>query len=650
MITHEVIKKAQQGDSEAFTRIYNETIKTAYYVAKRILLDEQAVEDVLQESYMAVYEHLGDYKAGNFQGWVDTIVANRTKNYLRKKNPILFSQMETDDNINIEFEEEKIEFRPDEKVDYDETKRLIMEIVDGLSDEQRLAVILFYFEQRSVKEISEICECSENTVKSRLNYARKKIKEDVLELEKKGTKLYSISVLPFLYWLFREEFLACEVPVSTTTNVAHATGKAIERATGKTSSLSSAGRKATETVAKAVVEETVKTGMALGTKIAIGIAVATISVGGITLGSILLKDNTPSTEQSSEKDTPQDSENEQETEQDTEETTELTKEEIDVIVNDFLLSYQPAEQIEKYGFILHPWEDPYATSYFYTWCNDIPLVVTAVYYIEENQQAEMINYFIYSVDKSTGEIIEIQNPDFMIEPENSYPFFVGKTDVIIGKSSDGECYAYCRVDYSINGFVEREIANEDAEALIDKGEYQQITWSYLAELTENGNRDNGVTTEEIDKGVIQEFLQNYEPNETLDVYELRGEPRTTNYYKEHLGLQYVTFIADEKNILVLSIPYGSKDTDDYVYNNLEFYYYDDAIKSFVEFTNPPELAYDELGSPSGYGYEVWANTDGGTNYFCLYNGYVRIGVEVSGTTLVWEMGSTLSGVPLEWQK
>ena len=46
MITEDIIKEAQAGNSHAFETIYNETVKTAYYVAKRILLDEDATEDV----------------------------------------------------------------------------------------------------------------------------------------------------------------------------------------------------------------------------------------------------------------------------------------------------------------------------------------------------------------------------------------------------------------------------------------------------------------------------------------------------------------------------------------------------------------------------------------------------------------------------
>ena len=293
MITEEIIKKAQEGDSEAFAIIYNETVKTAYYVAKRILIREDVTEDILQEAYIAVYKHLSDYKSGNFQGWVDTIVANRAKNYLRKEDPILFSEMESEERPVVEFEEEKVEFRPEEKVDYNETQRLILEIIDNLSPEQRLAVILFYFESRNVKEIAEICECSENTVKSRLNYARKKIKEDVLELEKKGTKLYSIAIMPFIMWMLAEKANAAEVPEGLAAKVLASTtaGATAGSAAGATTVAgTTAGATASTTTSAAGATVAAKAGMALGVKIAIGLTVAAITTGAVITG-IAIKNN-----------------------------------------------------------------------------------------------------------------------------------------------------------------------------------------------------------------------------------------------------------------------------------------------------------------------------------------------------------------------
>lgn len=298
MITESIIKSAQTGNSDAFAIIYNETIKTAYYVAKRILIDEDATEDVLQEAYISVFKHLSEYKTGNLQGWIDTIVANRAKNYLRTKNPILFSEMETEENPVVDFEEEKIEFRPDEKIDYDETQRLILEIVDNLSPEQRLSIMLFYFENKGVKEIAQICECSENTVKSRLNYARKKIKEDVLELEKKGTKLYSVSVIPFIIWMLSEKAKAATIPESVSANIlsnittnAVANTVASSVANSATSSATNiATNAATNTVANTIPAAVAKAGISLGAKIGISIATLAVVAGGI-IGAITLTNN-----------------------------------------------------------------------------------------------------------------------------------------------------------------------------------------------------------------------------------------------------------------------------------------------------------------------------------------------------------------------
>ena len=64
---------------------------------------------------------------------------------------------------------------------------------------------MFHFEGASIREIAEAMECSENTVKSRLNYGRKAIKKKSEELQKKGYKLYSMAPLPLLLFLLRKE-------------------------------------------------------------------------------------------------------------------------------------------------------------------------------------------------------------------------------------------------------------------------------------------------------------------------------------------------------------------------------------------------------------------------------------------------------------
>lgn len=96
-------------------------------------------------------------------------------------------------NLKIPIADENLTFSPEESVDYAETKRLMKEILDGLPEDQKLCVLMYYYEELSVADIADALGCSTGTVKSRLNYARKKIRNDVEELERKGTKLYSVA-------------------------------------------------------------------------------------------------------------------------------------------------------------------------------------------------------------------------------------------------------------------------------------------------------------------------------------------------------------------------------------------------------------------------------------------------------------------------
>lgn len=82
---------------------------------------------------------------------------------------------------------------------------MVHEMLDTLPDDQRMCILMFHFEGASIREIAEAMECSENTVKSRLNYGRKAIKKKSEELQKKGYKLYSMAPLPLLLFLLRKE-------------------------------------------------------------------------------------------------------------------------------------------------------------------------------------------------------------------------------------------------------------------------------------------------------------------------------------------------------------------------------------------------------------------------------------------------------------
>ena len=214
----EIIEKAAAGEENALETIYNLTYVQGVAIALQMVKNEQDAMDIMQDAYISAFRNLKQIEdPKRLKSWFNCIVANKCKDWLKKKKPQLFSDILTGDD-DREFEDtiadENLTFSPEESVDYAETKRLMKEILDGLPEDQKLCVLMYYYEELSVADIADALGCSTGTVKSRLNYARKKIRNDVEELERKGTKLYSVAPLPFILWMLREGEQTISVPGS----------------------------------------------------------------------------------------------------------------------------------------------------------------------------------------------------------------------------------------------------------------------------------------------------------------------------------------------------------------------------------------------------------------------------------------------------
>lgn len=205
----EAVNLAKQNDEAGYTYLYEQTYSKALYVAIKYVKQEDRAYDVLQDAYIKAFKSLDQLdNPEKYVSWFHMIVARTALNDLKKRTPMLFTQLEKDDesyDISNMFRDEYTDNQPELVMEQKETSRLVQEIIDTLSDEQRTCVTMYYIQEFSVKEIAGILEVSENTVKSRLNYARKKIEEKVKQLENQGTKLYGIAPLPFFIMLMKKE-------------------------------------------------------------------------------------------------------------------------------------------------------------------------------------------------------------------------------------------------------------------------------------------------------------------------------------------------------------------------------------------------------------------------------------------------------------
>lgn len=205
----EAIDLARAGEERGYGFLYERTYKSKYYLALQYMKNEEEAEDVLQEAYIKAFSKLDTLENPEaFPGWLGMIVANTAKNMLAKKRPLLFSDLAVDDEgeqFEYQIEDDDLEVQPELSYTRQETKELVHELIDSLSEEQRLCVLMFHIEGIPISEIARTMECSENTVKSRLNYGRKNLRMKAEDLQKKGYKLYSVAPLPLFLMLLRNE-------------------------------------------------------------------------------------------------------------------------------------------------------------------------------------------------------------------------------------------------------------------------------------------------------------------------------------------------------------------------------------------------------------------------------------------------------------
>ena len=211
----EAVENYQKGKQESFNSIYELSNGYLYTCIFYVVQDEETARDLLQETYLEISSKLHQLEnADKFLQWATVIANRKSYDYRRKKRDVVLAESEEGDLIfeTIADDEKLI---PESILQDREKQRLVKEIINSLSDIQRLCVIGYYYNEEKQEQIAEELGISVNTVKSHLNRAKSKIKQRVLEIERKeDTKLYSLA--PFLLLFFAKEAETREyIPMSS---------------------------------------------------------------------------------------------------------------------------------------------------------------------------------------------------------------------------------------------------------------------------------------------------------------------------------------------------------------------------------------------------------------------------------------------------
>jgi len=185
----------QQGDRAAFTVLVRRHQGALFNFAFRQVRVPQLAEDVVQETFVRVVQNAADFKhEARFTTWVYTITRNLCIDQLRKralrKHPSL-DQASGEEGDGPTLGEQTADPRAsvEREATGTELKERIARAVDTLPDEQREVFLMREVANLPFKEIAEITNVPENTVKSRMRYALERLQEALEEFEEHARAL-----------------------------------------------------------------------------------------------------------------------------------------------------------------------------------------------------------------------------------------------------------------------------------------------------------------------------------------------------------------------------------------------------------------------------------------------------------------------------
>ena len=174
-ITHEqenLLQLLRNGNHNIFTFFINKHKRDVILCCQKLGLREDEVEDIANETFFAAYKGVSQYKnQAEFGTWLRSIAYRKVFNHLKKnkKNKQLESNLYKQNFFSNAYE-------PATLTHIKETERIIWETVMHLPSLWALSIFLYYREGKSIADISKVMKTKENTVKTYLFRARKRLK------------------------------------------------------------------------------------------------------------------------------------------------------------------------------------------------------------------------------------------------------------------------------------------------------------------------------------------------------------------------------------------------------------------------------------------------------------------------------------------
>jgi RNA polymerase sigma-70 factor (ECF subfamily) len=178
---NDLVSRARLREENAIRTIIQSHNRRLYRIARGILRDDTEAEDVLQDTYIKAFLHLGEFRGDASIGtWLCRIAMNEALERLRRRRPMVDIDSMTDtentgaDVIRLPFKNAQPD--PERATAQRQIKRLLEREIDRLPEEFRMVVIARVVEGMSVEETSTLLDIEPATVKTRLHRARDRLR------------------------------------------------------------------------------------------------------------------------------------------------------------------------------------------------------------------------------------------------------------------------------------------------------------------------------------------------------------------------------------------------------------------------------------------------------------------------------------------
>lgn len=167
----ELILRAQRGERNAFNELIRMHAQSVMNVVYRMCGDAQIAEDAAQETFIQAWLHIASYRPqASLRSWLYRIAVNAATDMLRKEKRILPTALEDLPLQDPQLGPEALFFQ-------EERTALVQKAILSLPEASRMVLVMREYEGMSYQEIAEALNIPLGTVMSRLNYARKTLRD-----------------------------------------------------------------------------------------------------------------------------------------------------------------------------------------------------------------------------------------------------------------------------------------------------------------------------------------------------------------------------------------------------------------------------------------------------------------------------------------